>query len=557
MKSASRIVIAFLSLSSAASAVFAQKENPSLDREVDQIFSAYDRPDSPGCSVGVIRDGNYIFKKSYGSASLELGVPLSSQSVFYMASVSKQFTAASTVLAAEQGYFSLDDDIRKFIPELPAYGHPVTIRQMLHHTSGFRDVLGLLDLAGRNFEDVHTTAEMLDLLSRQKSLNFDPGEEYSYSNTNFFLMSVLIQRTTKKSLAQFAEENIFKPLGMTHTHFHDDRTAVSRNRASAYAPREGGGFSIDWSLNFDKVGDGGLLSSIDDLLLWDRNFYGNKLGKGSLLQELQTRGRLNSGKDIQYALGLEMTDYRGLPVVAHGGAMFGYRTNLIRFPQQKFSVITLCNVAGARPGELDNKIADLYLAGQFPEDAAQAAKGDGQSPSGSSAPPDDPTPFLGTYRNPASHSLLEVSAKEGELVVYGQHLKSRGQGRFTFAFGGELQFQTPAVTPPRFTLAFPDSPAEHYEKVEPLHPAAEALAEYAGNFTSEELEVTYRIATRDGKLTLAMSWREPDPLTPSFTDEFQGPDGTSLVFRRDAAKHIAGFDLYAGRVRKITFTRNK
>ena len=323
-----------------------------MERNVDQVFAAYDKPNSPGCALGVVRDGEFVYKKGYGEGSLELSVPLTPQSVFYMGSVSKQFTAASVVLAAEQGYLSLDDDVRKYVPEIPSYGKPITLRQMLHHTSGFRDILGLLLLAGRNFEDIHPTPELLDLLSRQKALNYMPGDEYLYSNTNFFLFSVIIKRATGKPLSQFAEENIFKPLGMTHTRFYDDHSVVVPGRVPAYEPLPDGGFRIDWSTNFDKIGDGGLMSSVDDLLLWDRNFYANKLGKGTLLKEIQTPGVLNNGKQIEYALGLIISTYRGLPIVEHGGALFGYRTELLRFPQQKFSVITLCNLGTSNPSRL-------------------------------------------------------------------------------------------------------------------------------------------------------------------------------------------------------------
>jgi hypothetical protein len=201
-------------------------------------------------------------------------------------------------------------------------------------------------------------------------------------------------------------------------------------------------------------------------------------------------------------------------------------------------------VANARPGQLDDKIADLYLADKFPAEEKSTDN-----------PKEDPAQFVGTYRNPESHSLLEVSAKDGELLIYGQHLKSHGKGRFTFDFGGEAQFQSPATTPPRFTLAFPDSPAEHYEKVEPPLLTEATLASYVGDFTSQELEVTYRLAMKDGKLTVAMNWREPATVSPSFTDEFQGPDGTALVFRRDKAHHITSLDLHAGRVRNITFNK--
>jgi CubicO group peptidase (beta-lactamase class C family) len=216
-------------------------------KRVDGIFAAYDKPNSPGCALGVIRDGNFIYRKGYGAASLELGVPLSSQSVFYMGSVSKQFTAASVVLAAEQGFLSLDDNIRKYIPELPDYGQPITLRQMLHHTSGFRDVLGLLEFSGRSALDLHPTSELLDLVARQKALNYNPGAEYLYSNTNYFLLAEVIKRSTKKPLSVFAAENIFQPLGMTHTLFYDDHTLVVAGRVPAYQPGTNGKFLVDWS----------------------------------------------------------------------------------------------------------------------------------------------------------------------------------------------------------------------------------------------------------------------------------------------------------------------
>ena len=214
-----------------------------VPQKVDQVFAAYNKAGSPGCALGVIRDGAFIYRKGYGSASLELGVPLSSQSVFYMGSVSKQFTAASVVLAAEQGFLSLDDNIRKYIPELPDYGHPITLRHMLHHISGLRDIFGILAIAGRNPLDLHSTEEMLDLVARQKALNFDPGAEYLYSNTNYFLLAEVVKRTTGKPLSVFAAENIFQPLGMTHTRFYDDHTAVVPGRIPAFSPERTALFS--------------------------------------------------------------------------------------------------------------------------------------------------------------------------------------------------------------------------------------------------------------------------------------------------------------------------
>jgi len=521
-----------------------EKEEEALERRVDQIFAAYDKPDSPGCALGVIRDGNFVYKKGYGAASLELGVALTPASVFYMGSVSKQFTAASVVLAAEQGFLSLDDDIRKYVPEIPSYGKPITLRKMLHHTSGFRDILSLFFLAGRNSEDIHPTNELLDLLSRQKALNFTPGDEFLYSNTNYFLMSVVIRRATGKPLSQFAEQNIFKPLGMTHSSFYDDRTVVLPGRVAAYAPRPGGGFRVDWSTNYDMVGGGGLMSSVDDLLRWDHNFYDNKLGKGTLLAEMQTQGVLNNGKQIEYALGLFISKYRGLPVVAHDGANFGYRTTLMRFPEQRFSVICLCNLATSNPLRLSYQVADPYLESQLVPDPAPA-----------SAAKVDPQPFAGWYRNLESHSAYQLSAADGDIVGLGTRFKPRDANHFVATPGAAIAFDRLQNGGIRATLTVEDSAPQVFVKFEPVKPSAEDLAQYAGEYTSSELQATYRFAVKDGKLTLATNWQEPSVLEPAVRDEFQSPVGVAMVFRRDAPGHVTGCDLFAGRVRNIFFTR--
>jgi CubicO group peptidase (beta-lactamase class C family) len=530
-----------------ASVSTAQTADAGLTQKVDQIFAAFDKTDSPGCALGVVRDGNFIYQHGYGMASLELGVPLTPESVFYMGSVSKQFTAASVVLAAEQGFLSLDDDIRKYVPEIPSYGKPITLREMLHHTSGFRDVLSLLFLSGRNFEDIHPTSEMLDLLSRQKALNYAPGEEYLYSNTNFFLMSVVIKRATGKPLSQFADENIFKPLGMTHTRFYDDHSVVVSGRVPAYEPRPSGGFRVDWSTNFDKIGDGGLMSSVDDLLLWDRNFYDNKLGKGTLLKELQTPGVLNNGKPIEYALGLTVSTYRGLPIVEHGGALFGYRTELLRFPQQKFSVITLCNLGTSGPGQLSYKVADLYLADKLAPEA---------SPGETAAAKADPHRYAGWYRNLDSHSVLEISASDNDVQAFGLRFKPRDASHFVLAGGPEVAFDAQPNSGMKLTVNFKDTAPQIFERYEAIKASEENLGQYAGTYTCAELQATYRFAVKDGKLTLATNWQEPSDLQATVKDEFQGPSGTAIVFHHDSAGRVTGFDIFAGRVRNISFIKS-
>ena len=338
----------------------AERLNRNAAHRIDELFDDYDRPDSAGCALGIIRDGQFVYRNAYGMGSLELGVPLTAESVFYMGSVSKQFTAASVVLAAQQGRLTLDDDVRRWLPELPDYGTPITIRHLLHHTSGLRDFYTLMGLAGERREDRHTTPELLDLISRQRALNFEPGSQYSYSNSNYLLLAEIVKRATGMPLSQFASENIFQPLGMAHTRFYDDANLVLPNRVPAYQTDGNGGFSVGWTTSFDQVGAGGLMSSIDDLLLWDRNFYNPIVGGEAFLREMRTTGALNDGTPINMALGLLIGEYRGLPIEEFNGALFSYRTALYRFPEQHVSVALLCNTNADMIG-LAHQVVDVLL----------------------------------------------------------------------------------------------------------------------------------------------------------------------------------------------------
>jgi CubicO group peptidase (beta-lactamase class C family) len=523
----------------------------SLEKQVDALFASYQKPGSPGCALGIIQDGKFVYRRGYGEGSLELGVPLTSQSVFYMGSVSKQFTAASVVLAAQQGFLSLDDDVRKYIPELPDYGTPITLREMLHHTSGLRDILALLAISGRDAADIHPKAEMLALVARQKSLNFKPGDEHLYSNTNYFLLAEVVQRATGMPLSQFAAKNIFQPLGMTHTLFHDDRRAIVPGRVAAYGRGPKDSFEIDWSPNFDKVGDGGLMSSVDDLLYWDQNFYKDQLGKG-LVKELETRGVLNSGKEIDYALGLELTQYRGLSVVEHGGALFGYRTEILRFPVQRFTVICLCNVADANPGRLAYGVADLYLKKDFPQSDKHAPPDEAAPPVASAG---DPATFAGSYET-SDHRQVNFVVRDGVLAFRdpkGPALKGVGPGRFV---AGELAiaFDT-ASSPVRVVLSHEGQELFAGERFARMEASQVPFPDYVGRYHSTELDADYLLSVEDGQLTLHVGWLPKFVLQPARADEFSNPTVGAFIFKRDAARHITGFELFDPRVRGIGFDR--
>src|SRR5580698_2141555 len=328
---------------------------------VDEVFQDLTAAGSPGCALGIYRGGQIIYEKGYGLANIEENVPISPKSVFDIGSTSKQFTATSILLLEKAGKLSVEDDVHRYIPELPDYGKKITILNLLNHTSGLRDYLTLFDIAGVHIDSVTTDEDALALIVRQKGLNFAPGSEYLYSNTGFFLLSVIVQRVSGKTLREFAAENIFSPLQMTHTQYRDDHRSLVPERAMAYDENEKkDGFTLNVSY-FEQTGDGAVHTSVEDLLKWDENFYSGQVGGRDFLAELQEPGKLNSGKVLDYAKGLRIADYRGLHTVSHGGSWGGYRAELLRFPEQHFSVACLCNRGDANPTRRAHQVADIYL----------------------------------------------------------------------------------------------------------------------------------------------------------------------------------------------------
>ena len=330
--------------------------------KVDAIFRDVDRSDSPGCAVGVYRDGQIAYARGYGMANLELYVGNTPQTVFDIGSVSKQFTAIAIHLLAREGKLSLDDDIRKWVPEIPSYGKTVTLRHLLHHTGGLRDYIELMSLQGMVEEDLSPESDVLEIMARQKAPNFAPGEDYLYCNTGYNLLALVVEKASGQSLRDFSEQRIFAPLGMRHTQISDSHTRIIPNRATGYQ-KEGSGYGIEMS-DWEQTGDGAVLTTVEDLFRWNQNFFEPKVGDAKLIADMQVVGVLNSGKKIDYASALLMGTYRGLRTVSHSGSWAGYRAQLLRFPEQKFAVACLCNDGGAsNPSQLSRKVAEVYLGG--------------------------------------------------------------------------------------------------------------------------------------------------------------------------------------------------
>ena len=533
---------------------------------VDAIFSEYDRSDSPGCSLGVYRDGRIEYARGYGMANLELGVANSPQTVMDIGSTGKQFTAFSIQLLASEGKLSLDDDIRKWLPEIPDYGKTITVRHLLHHTGGLRDYIELFSLQGVEEEDLSTREDTLKVLALQKAPNFAPGEEHLYSNTGYFLLGEIVRRASGESLRDFARERIFGPLGMRHTQYNDLHTRLIPGRATGYAKAEGGGFGIDMS-DWEQVGDGGVLTSIEDLQRWDENFYAGAAGGPGVIAAMLEPGVLNSGKKIQYASALYVTEYRGLPAVEHGGAWAGYRAQLVRFPKQHLSVACICNLAEANPSRLAHRVAEVYLGDlmkkEAPDDASRSpAAGQARPGAGDAARLQG---LAGAYLDRANDRFLQLAVESGEL-------RGRlGSRRVTlvpvaterFRIDGIAGVKAEARTEksggarPKLLVGVDDDGDVENWTFEPVNawtPSPADLAALAGRYASAELDTTWRLEAKDGRLYLRYRGAPEDPLLPTVADRMS-VSGQSLRFTRDASGNPTGFTVDEGRVRGIVFRR--
>jgi CubicO group peptidase (beta-lactamase class C family) len=556
-----RVSLLFLFLCTVAPPLVAQDEEPAptLPERVDAVFSDYDSTVTPGCSLGVIQGGELVYARGYGMASLDHGVPLGPRSVFRIASTSKQFTAFAVQLLVDSGKVDLDADVRTYLPELPEYESPVTVRQLIHHTSGYRDYLTLGDMAGLRDDDYYTDAEVLDLLTRQRELNFAPNAEYLYSNSGYFLLGQIVLRASGKTLREFAAEQIFAPLGMRQTHFHDNFQEIVPQRAVGYRPLEDGGFEISQT-TLEMIGDGGVFTTVEDLARWDANFYAPEVGTAATLERMHTPGVLNDGERLDYASGLAVSDYRGLTKVSHSGGFVGYRAQLIRFPDQRLSVICLCNRSDALPSRLAQEVADLYLEEELSQSQEEAA-GEGAADEAVELTTTELEAFAGAYQREGELRVIHIELEEDGLVA---------------AFAREARFGIQPVAANRFVgetwgTAFevvfegeravfyygPDRDERPYRRVRLAEPSAEAVASLAGDYHCDELMTTVRLRAEGSHLWLSHENEHRDkpeaPCVPTGADVFES-DGFTLEVAREDSGGVEAVRLGAGRVRNIACT---
>ena len=549
-----------LTLLSGGSSLRAAADPAVLAAQIDPIFQDF-RPDGPGCAVGVMRDGALVFAKGYGLANLEDGAPITPKTAFYVGSVSKQFTAMAVAHLARQGKLSLDDDVRKHIPEVPDLGSPITVRHLIHHTSGLREKWSLLALSDWREGDLVTLGDMLDLIRRQRTLNFRPGDEHLYSNTGYDLLAILVERVAGKPLREVAQEAFFAPLGMVDTLFGDDRTRIIPRRAVAYGPREGGGFLIDMP-NVETVGSGGLYTTVEDLALWEENFYTGRAGGQELMEQVQTPGMLNNGTRLDYAFGLGVDEMRGLKRVWHNGGLAGYRSVLLRFPEKHVSVAVLCNAGdSSNPDALGARVAEAVLADALGPEPPKA-----QAPAAEtvSVSAQDLTRVAGVFLNESEGLARSLVVENGKLFYRRSpgnqtELAPLGPDRFLFLgtpVRAEIRVERgPDGAPVRMTLQIEGQQETVFQSVPPASAGAAELATLVGTYRSEELDSTWILEAQDGKLVLHRRRHRDATLAAAFADGFS-VDGVALVrFERGPDRRVTGLVVTVPGARNVRFVR--
>ena len=529
---------------------------------VDQLFQPWNSPASPGCAAAVMKDGRIAFERGYGLADIEHEAKITPSTVFNVGSIAKQFTATAILMLVQEGKISLGDPIRKYIPELPDFGTPITLREMLRHTSGLRDYEQLLNFDGWRLDspDLLTNGDVMYIVTRQKDLNFPPGSDFAYSNTNYVLLAEVVSRVSKQSFPDFTMTRLFQPLGMTHTHFRDDHGEVIKNVAYSYIDKDG---AFDLCLpNYDIFGATNLFTTVEDLARWDENFYSARIGGSKVIRQLQEPGALNDGTFINYAPGM-FVSAPGANRWAQSGTAgdAGYRADIFRFPDRHLSSITLCNLGSIDPSELDQRIAEIYLGAKL-----SVILGTDESAQAASFHPDSKqlAGYAGTYADQEENLIMKFDLRGDSL--WGEWFMGAGQiGPGQFDALGENRFSGLGIKEIDFgkdpshrelTAKSSGMPTAHYRRVPDYQPTVAELREFAGVYASKELDVPTYLNVEGDKLVLHPPKASEIDLAPLANDLFVG--GNRCVrFTRDAQKKVSGL-LMSGlwnRVRNLRFER--
>ncbi|WP_119079987.1 serine hydrolase domain-containing protein [Chitinophaga alhagiae] len=526
-------------------------------QKIDKLFQRWDSETSPGCAVGIIRNDSLIFSKGYGLANLEYSAPNTPATIFHVASVSKQFTGYAIVLLARQGRLRLDDDVRQYLPWFPDLGETITIRHLLNHTSGIRDQWQLLATAGTRLDDVITQEQIIKVLSRQRALNSKPGERYNYCNSGYTMLAEIVKAVSGKTLRQFTDSAIFKPLKMNSTHFHDDYTEIVKGRSYSYQRKNGNQFANS-VLSYSNTGATSLFTTVEDLSKWIMNFYDPKAGDAQDIVQLTEKGRLNSGKVIDYALGIGNFTYKGWRGFVHNGADAGYRTTLLVCPDLKLGCVVLANVGDFNPGARAEELMALFV-----EEKEAATKKNAARPDSSQAILGNPASmqrFEGSYiSDEGTQMAFRVTDNKFYADAFGRSELLKGDGGTFSALANPVQQYAFTAKPGDTTVLVTFGPGETalLQKYSAPPATERELKAYEGTYYCPELDCNYGIALKNKQLVLTSNKYTDMPL------RFAGPDHlhsnywwmSHLRVLRNAKKEIEGFEVNDGRVLHLRFNK--
>ena len=528
----------------------------------DSVFQRFDRTDSPGCALGVYQDGKVLYARGYGMASLEHGIALSPRSVLDVGSISKQFTAMAILILQKEGKLSIDDPLRKYFPEMPPYADKVTLRRALSQTSGLRDLYVMWGQTGRAFAG--DTIDALRVITRSAEPNYEPGARYLYTNSGWILGAQIVYRLTGKTLAQFAQERIFAPLGMYDTRYLADAAMIIPSLATAYSPQSGGGFRVARS-DYDGaiMGAGAVHTTVEDFGRWLNNYDSATVGGRDIIEMMTTATKLNdgspavSGRTQAYAIGLSVGTLRGLRVVSHGGSWAGYRGHFFRFPDQRFAVATFCNLTTSGPDSLARKVAGIYLGDRMQPDSTTLWTTALASAPRTDVPVEKLRALAGVWRNVERGEVRRTRLIGDTLFsVGGERMRMEpldGGSRYRVGSSTELRFEGNGAVPSRMIVRTAGDEVT-FTRAESVTLTPAQLAEYAGEYENAEIEATHTWKVEKGQLVLYANNRRLGVLEPSYKDGFTR-GGSVIDVKRDARGRITGFVVESGRVRGLKFTR--
>jgi CubicO group peptidase (beta-lactamase class C family) len=514
------------------------------ERAWEKTVKAYVAP-GPGCAAAVSLNGETVFEKAFGMAEIEHNIPNTPQTIFESGSVAKQFTAAALVLLAQDGKLSINDPVRKYIPELPEYDKPITIRHLLNHTAGLRDWGSVMELtgAGRGVR-VITQDIALDVIVRQKGLDFTPGAEYSYSNSGYQLAAIIVERVSKQKFGAFVEERLFKPTGMTKSSWRDDYQRLVPGRAQAYSRQ---GPNAPWRLNMpfmNVYGNGGMLTTVGDWMKWNAMLDSRSLG-APLVEALETRGVLNDGRTITYALGLNVGTYKGMKDISHGGSTAGYQTFLARYPEKKVSVGVLCNGTSPSAGGVAANITD-EIFGPYPEDPKPAE--------GAQVSEDRLKKLVGIWRDEKTRAATNFSVEGGTLRMNGSPLKPQADGSYLLGTQIRVTFTFDKDNKPIRAERDLNGDIRRFVRETEWTPTPAELGQFSGEWYSEEAGATFTIMVEGDKIFLVQRPSLRLPLRPLYKDHLSAQSYT-LWATRDASGKVDKLHVGGSRMRDMPFVR--